>query len=57
MPQIVRSQVFNSCSHITVDSVAATVDKVIAEGGKIVQAVGMDAPEITARFSDPTGGM
>ena len=38
-----------------VDSVATTVEAVIAQGGKIVQPIGMDAPEITARFSDPAG--
>src|SRR6266699_4621442 len=43
--------------YIMVDSVAATVEKIIAKGGKIVQAVGMDAPEITARFSDPAGNV
>src|SRR6266487_4954326 len=43
--------------YIMVDSVAATIDKVIANGGKIVQPVGMDAPEITARFSDPAGNI
>src|SRR4030095_3839123 len=43
--------------YIMVDSVAATIDLVIANGGKIVQPVGMDAPEITARFSDPAGNV
>ena len=43
--------------YIMVDSVAATVDAVIANGGKIVQPIGMDAPEITARFSDPAGNV
>jgi|SRR5882672_8645763 len=43
--------------YIMVDSVAATVDAVIANGGKIVQPIGMDAPEITARFSDPAGNI
>ncbi len=43
--------------YIMVDSVAATVDAVIAKGGKIVQPIGMDAPEITARFSDPAGNV
>ena len=43
--------------YIMVDSVAATVDTVIANGGKIVQPIGMDAPEITARFSDPAGNV
>jgi predicted enzyme related to lactoylglutathione lyase len=43
--------------YIMADSVALTVDKVVAHGGKIVQAIGMDAPEITARFSDPAGNV
>jgi predicted enzyme related to lactoylglutathione lyase len=40
-----------------VDSVADTVDKVTAAGGKIVQPIGADAPEITARFADPAGNI
>ncbi len=28
-----------------------------ANGGKIVQPIGMDSPEITARFSDPAGNV
>jgi predicted enzyme related to lactoylglutathione lyase len=40
-----------------VDSVALTVDEVMAHGGQIVQPIGMDAPEITARFSDPAGNV
>jgi predicted enzyme related to lactoylglutathione lyase len=43
--------------YIMADSVAATVESVIAHGGTIVQAIGMDAPEITARFSDPAGNV
>jgi len=43
--------------YIMVDSVARTVDAVIAAGGKIVQPMGMDAPEVTARFSDPAGNV
>jgi len=43
--------------YIMVDSVAATVDAVVANGGKIVQPIGMDAPEITARFGDPAGNV
>jgi predicted enzyme related to lactoylglutathione lyase len=43
--------------YIMVDSVAATIEKVIVNGGKIVQPIGMDAPEITARFSDPAGNI
>jgi predicted enzyme related to lactoylglutathione lyase len=43
--------------YIMVDSAAATVDAVTAHGGRIVQPIGMDAPEITARFSDPAGNV
>jgi predicted enzyme related to lactoylglutathione lyase len=43
--------------YIMVDSVAATVNAVIANQGKLVQPIGMDAPEITARFSDPAGNI
>jgi predicted enzyme related to lactoylglutathione lyase len=40
-----------------VDDVAAAVDTVVAHGGEIVQPVGMDAPELTARFRDPGGNV
>ncbi len=43
--------------YIMVDSVAAAVEAVIAEGGEIVQPIGADAPEITARFRDPGGNV
>ena len=43
--------------YIMVDSVAATTDAVVAEGAEIVQPVGGDAPEITARFRDPGGNV
>jgi len=43
--------------YIMVDSVAAAVEAVIARGGTIVQPIGMDAPEITARFRDPAGNV
>ncbi|MCG3158082.1 MAG: hypothetical protein DKINENOH_04723 [bacterium] len=43
--------------YIMVDSVAATLDAIVANGGRIVQPLGMDAPEITARFSDPDGNV
>jgi len=43
--------------YIMVDSVAAAIEAVVAKGGKIVQPIGMDAPEITARFSDPAGNV
>ena len=43
--------------YIWVDSVADTVDAVIANGCEIVQPIGADAPEITARFRDPGGNV
>ena len=43
--------------YIMLDSVAATIDAVIANGGEIVQPIGADAPEITARFRDPGGNV
>ena len=43
--------------YIMMDNVEETVEAVIANGGKIVQPIGMDAPEITARFSDPSGNV
>jgi predicted enzyme related to lactoylglutathione lyase len=43
--------------YVMVDSVAATVDAVVAQGGEIVQPIGADAPEITARFRDPGGNV
>jgi predicted enzyme related to lactoylglutathione lyase len=43
--------------YIMVDSVAAAVDAVVASGGEIVQPIGVDAPEITARFRDPGGNV
>ena len=43
--------------YIMVDSVATAVEAVLANGGEIVQPVGADAPEITARFRDPGGNV
>jgi predicted enzyme related to lactoylglutathione lyase len=43
--------------YVMVDSVAATLDAIVAHGGQIVQPIGADAPEITARFSDPAGNV
>src|SRR5947208_14459181 len=43
--------------YIMVDSVEKTVELVKTHGGKIVQPVGADAPEITARFRDPGGNV
>jgi len=43
--------------YIMVDSVAATIESIVANGCEIVQPVGADAPEITARFRDPGGNV
>lgn len=43
--------------YIMVDSVAATMDAIVANGGEIVQPIGADVPEITARFRDPGGNV
>jgi hypothetical protein len=43
--------------YVMVDSVEQTVEAVIANGGEIVQPIGADAPEITARFRDPAGNV
>jgi hypothetical protein len=37
------------------DSVAATLAALLAHQGELVQPIGADAPEITARFRDPAG--
>ena len=43
--------------YVMVDSVAVTIDLVMANGGDIVQPIGADAPEITARIRDPGGNI
>jgi predicted enzyme related to lactoylglutathione lyase len=43
--------------YIMVHSVADAIGAVIAHGGELVQPVGGDAPEITARFRDPGGNV
>src|SRR5438046_9419799 len=43
--------------YIMVDDLEATIKKVVENGGKIVQPVGKDAPELTARISDPAGNI
>jgi len=43
--------------YIMVDSAEATVATIVANGCEIVQPIGMDAPEITARFRDPGGNV
>src|SRR5262245_19902397 len=43
--------------YIMVDDLAATVERVRVNGGRIVQPIGIDAPELTARFADPDGNV
>jgi predicted enzyme related to lactoylglutathione lyase len=43
--------------YIMVDDAEAAVEEIVAAGGEIVQAIGGDAPEITARFRDPGGNV
>jgi predicted enzyme related to lactoylglutathione lyase len=43
--------------YVMVDNVASTLEAVVANGGEIVQPIGGDAPEITARFRDPAGNI
>ena len=43
--------------YIMVDSVAATIEKIVANGGEIVQPIGGDPGELTARFRDPGGNV
>jgi len=43
--------------YIMVDSVAAAMEKVVANGCEIVQSIGGDPGETTARFRDPGGNV
>lgn len=43
--------------HIMVDDAFAALGAIVSHGGKIVQEIGADYPEITARFSDPAGNV
>ncbi len=43
--------------YVMVDDVAATVESALARGGRLVQRIGADAPEITARVADPAGNV
>ena len=43
--------------HIMVDDINVTMELIKSKGGKITQEVGLDAPEITAKFSDPAGNI
>lgn len=43
--------------YVWVESAVATVEAIIANGCEIVQAIGGDPGEITARFRDPGGNV
>lgn len=43
--------------YIMVDDAEATMKTIKAHGGEIIQPIGVDAPEITARFKDPSGNI
>jgi predicted enzyme related to lactoylglutathione lyase len=43
--------------YVMVDDAAAAIESIEAHGGEIVQPIGADAPEITARFRDPAGNV
>ncbi len=43
--------------YIMCDSVEETIRKIESQGCEIVQPIGADAPEITARFRDPGGNI
>jgi predicted enzyme related to lactoylglutathione lyase len=43
--------------YIMVFDIEASIKLIKENGGKIIQPVGMDLPEITARFSDPAGNI
>jgi uncharacterized protein len=43
--------------YIMVDDAVAAVEAIVGHGGEIVQPIGLDAPEITARFRDPAGNV
>jgi predicted enzyme related to lactoylglutathione lyase len=43
--------------YVMVDDCAAAAEAVAANGGRIIQPIGADAPEITARFTDPGGNV
>jgi uncharacterized protein len=43
--------------YVMVEDAEATIKVIEANGGEIVQPIGGDAPEITARFRDPGGNV
>lgn len=43
--------------YVMVDSITTTIETIRGHGGRIVQPLGVDAPELTARFADPDGNV
>jgi predicted enzyme related to lactoylglutathione lyase len=43
--------------YIMVDDANATINSIVSNGCEIVQQIGADSPEITARFRDPGGNV
>jgi predicted enzyme related to lactoylglutathione lyase len=43
--------------YVMVDDAKATLEIISKNGGKIIQPIGKDHPEITARFEDPAGNI
>ena len=43
--------------YIWVDDVAAAIERIVAEGCELVQPIGGDPGEVTARFRDPGGNV
>ena len=43
--------------YVMVDSIETAVDAIVERGGRIVQPLGADAPELTARFADLDGNV
>ena len=43
--------------YIMVDSIEHACEAIVEHGGRIVQPLGVDAPELTARFADPDGNV
>ena len=43
--------------YIMVDDIGSSIDSVLRNRGRIVQELGGDAPELTARFADPDGNV
>lgn len=43
--------------YVMVDDAEAKIEAIVAQGGELIQPVGGDAPEITARFRDPGGNV